>query len=414
MSKPASHLPREPEASRAADAGASPAVHASAADAGADVRAESGASPGADAATGAGLKAAAASAVERGGEPEMPPSAAVSPPEAPRPHDWLPWLCGLGFLLLLLAIGYVWQFPRVVVAPVGPGANQALAQRVDALSARVTQLAERPMSSGSGTDLGPLTSRVEALEQRRAPDLAGLTARVEALEKRQSPDLAPLAARVDALEKRQMPDLAPLAARVEALSSRVEALSGRTENADTEIGRRIAAVESGMSALRQALAHAEASTQQAARLARIDLATAALAAGRPLGQLPDAPASVARFANTAAPTEAVLRHDFEAVEAKALAAARPAETGQPFLSRVLARAEDLVTVRQGDHVLVGDPAAGVLARARSALVRGDLQAAVDATAALVGPAATAMAPWLAEARAVLEARAGLADMAAHA
>jgi hypothetical protein len=65
-------------------------------------------------------------------------------------------------------------------------------------------------------------------------------------------------------------------------------------------------------------------------------------------------------------------------------------------------------------VLLGDPAAGVLARARTALDAGDLAAAVAAVSSLSGPPATAMAVWLADARALLQARAGLADMAAHA
>ena len=86
---------------------------------------------------------------------------------------------------------------------------------------------------------------------------------------------------------------------------------------------------------------------------------------------------------------------------------------EPLLARIWARAQDLVTVRQGDRVLLGDPAAGVLGRARTALDAGDLAGAVAAVATLTGPAAQAMAGWLADARSLLDARAALADRAAH-
>ena len=86
---------------------------------------------------------------------------------------------------------------------------------------------------------------------------------------------------------------------------------------------------------------------------------------------------------------------------------------KPFLGRVLARAEDLVTVRQGDRVVVGDPAAGVLARARRALDAGDLAGAVAAVSSLSGPPAAAMAAGSPTPRHCWPARAGLADMAAH-
>ena len=77
------------------------------------------------------------------------------------------------------------------------------------------------------------------------------------------------------------------------------------------------------------------------------------------------------------------------------------------MTRLWTQAQELVTVRQGDHVLVGDPAAGLLERARSALDAGDLDAAVADIGNLQGAAAQAMAGWLAQARALLAARAAL-------
>src|SRR6185312_15332413 len=92
---------------------------------------------------------------------------------------------------------------------------------------------------------------------------------------------------------------------------------------------------------------------------------------------------------------------------EALASAHPVTEGRPLLTRLWAQAQDLVTVRQGDHVLLGDPAAGVLERARAALDAGDLEAAVAAVGTLQAASAQAMAGWLAQAKGLLAARAAL-------
>ncbi|HEY3846484.1 MAG TPA: mitofilin family membrane protein [Acetobacteraceae bacterium] len=323
-----------------------------------------------------------------------PPAAAPEPPVAdppPQPplmrpaRDALPWLFGLGFLVLAGAIGFVWwSFQQTQSLP--PADLQTLTDRV-------ARLEQRP-PAGS-VDLGPLTARVAALEQRTAPDLAPLEARIAALEKK-------------------VADNSPFAARLDALSGRVDALSGRDQTAAGDLSRRLDADETRLSSLERATGQVTAAAQQAARLARIQLAEAALAAGQPLGDLPNAPPAVTRFATANPPTEASLRLAFPTAQRAALAASRPDTRGDTFLARVLAHAEDLVTVRQGDRVLLGDPAAGVLARAQTALDAGDLSGAVAAVSSLSGPPATAMAAWLADAKALLLARAGLAHMAAHA
>jgi hypothetical protein len=97
-----------------------------------------------------------------------------------------------------------------------------------------------------------------------------------------------------------------------------------------------------------------------------------------------------------------------------MAASQPVVSDKPFLDRAWARAQDLVTLRQGDHVILGDPAAGVLARARASLDAGDLAGAVAALGALGGAPAAAMSGWKAQAQGLLDARQALADMAARA
>jgi hypothetical protein len=121
---------------------------------------------------------------------------------------------------------------------------------------------------------------------------------------------------------------------------------------------------------------------------------------------------VARFAATSPPAEASLRLAFPAAEHAALAAGRTDTDAGPLVVRLLAQTG--VVVRQGDRVVVGDAAAGVLARAQTALDAGDVAGAVAAVSSLSGPPAAAMASWLADAQALLAARAALADMSAHA
>jgi hypothetical protein len=307
-------------------------------------------------------------------EPTTPPTEPAAGPQEPPPaaeptRRWhlLPWLTGGGFVVVAGALIWLWQHPSV--PPLSAEQTDALARQLGALESRVSRLEQRPPPQVP--DLGPLTARVSGLERRPPPEAATAP----------PPDLAPLERRVAALEQRQPPNLAPLEARIAAVQ--------------TELSQRI---DAGLTHL--------------GRMTVVQAAGLALAAGQKLGDLPGAPQALARFADTPPPTEAALRLAFPAAAREALAAVHPATEGKPLLTRLWARAQDLVTVRQGDTVLVGDPAAGVLEHARTALDAGDLAAAVTAVATLQGTAAQVMAPWLAQARALLAARAALAAWAA--
>lgn len=345
-------------------------------------------------------------------EPPVPPLAepheealpAALPPKREMPI--LAWLCGAGFLVLAAALVWLWQHQ--------PGPADA---QIDALAARLARIERQPAGLA---DLAPLAARVAALEQRTAaqPDLAPLAARVTALEQRPAPgvapppDLAPLTARITALEQRQGADLRPIETRIAALEAK--------QPADTQLIARLDALSARLDADETRLAAIERSAAQilpvadrADRIARIQAAWMALDAGQKLGVLPGAPAALARFASAAPPTEAALRLAFPAAAQAALAAAHPLSQGRPLLQRLWAEAQDLVTVRQGDRVLLGDPAAGILQQARAALDAGDLAGAVALVGGLSGEPAKAMEGWLGEARALLDARAALAAWAAH-
>jgi hypothetical protein len=152
--------------------------------------------------------------------------------------------------------------------------------------------------------------------------------------------------------------------------------------------------------------------QKAQLATRLQGAAASLAAGQKVGDIPGAPPALARFANEAPPTEASLRGSFDQYAAAAEKASQPAiMDNQDFGSRLWTRAQQAVTIRQGDRVLVGDPVAGVISHAREQLDNGDLAGAVSALKGLAGPAAEAMKPWVDKAQSLLDARAAIASMA---
>jgi hypothetical protein len=314
--------------------------------------------------------------------PELPPPEPVSePPVAapPPPLHLLPWLSGIGFVVLAVGLLWVWQHPRT---PLANSQAEALSRQLDELQSRLASVERRPTPAPQPSpDLSSVEARLKALEQRPGDPSA-------------PPDLTPITSRITALEQRRPPDLAPL-------QSQIAALASRDQTAQGDFARRLDAEEARLTALEKA----------AGRAAQIQAARIALDSGQPLGTLQGAPPALARFGVAKPPTEAQLVLAFPPAAAAALAASRPATDGLPLLDRIWLRAQDLVTVRQGDRVIVGDAAAGVLARARGSLDAGDLAGAVTAVAGLTGPAAQPMADWLAQARALLDARAALAAWA---
>lgn len=324
-------------------------------------------------------------------------------------RDPLPLLYLLGFVVLGGTLAYLYSHPATP-----PEAQQAavrvdgLQGQVQALQANVSKLeAGGTNGSGPSANLAPLEARIAALEGRAAPNLQPLEARIATLEAKPPPppfDPAPLTSRLDALAAKQTADLATLGAKqaadLAALGATAAALDGR-----------IAAVDAQA---KQTAGQIGAVSDRAGRVTRMQAALTALATGQPLGDIPGAPPSVTRFATAAPPTEAALRRSFDAAADAAQQAGQPAiMENRSFADRLVARAQQAVTVRQGDRVLVGDPLAGRLIRARAALDAGDLAAAVNALDGLAGPAQAAMADWTGQARTLLDARAALASMAAR-
>jgi hypothetical protein len=336
--------------------------------------------------------------------PEQHDQAPTEPPPSRQAmRRILPLAVAGGFIVLAFAIFWFWPVPVPPPPPAERAAGRQvdeLARQVEYLEARITRLEQRPQPQAP--DLTPLTTRLSALEQRAAAPASPAAAPVPA----QAPDLKPLEDRIAALEARQPGD--------NQLAKRIDVLNASQRAAQADAAKRLEADEARLAAIEKSGGQISTLAEQMQRIARVQAAMLALDAGQKLGDIPGAPPALARFANANPPTEAALRLAFPQAARDALAAARPATEGKPLMARLWAEAQDLVTIRQGDRVLLGDPTAGVLEHARAALDAGDLAGAVAAVASLTGPAAQAMAGWLADARALLDARAALAAWAAHA
>jgi hypothetical protein len=323
----------------------------------------------------------------------------ASEPGSTKRRDVVPALYLLGFVVLAAAIIWLWQNPPIVTPPPPSPDVELLRQQMDALQLRLARLEQRPTPIVSAPpDLAPLAARVAALEARKPAAPV---------------DLGPIESAIAELEKRPAGDPA-LAARMDALAGRQDNLTGRVDAAGATLAHRQDAIDARIAPLEKDSGQITALADRAARIARIQAAQTALESGLKLGELTGAPAALARYAANPPPTEASLRLSFPAAAGTALDASRPTVSDKPFLARAWARAQDLITLREGDHVIFGDPAAGIIARARASLDAGDLAGAVAALGALVGAPAAAVAGWKAQAQSLLDARKALADMAAHA
>ena len=137
----------------------------------------------------------------------------------------------------------------------------------------------------------------------------------------------------------------------------------------------------------------------------------ALDSGLPVGTIPGAPPALAAFATTPPPTMAQLILAYPAAADAANTASAEKAAKSNFWHRVLARLSGLVTISNGDHVLLGAPAAAITAQAGEQLDAGDLAGAVTTLTANLSPTTlTALGPWLTQAKSLLAARAAIAQM----
>ena len=274
-------------------------------------------------------------------------------------------------------------------------------------------LPEQPIAVPAASPITPVvdTSRIDAMEVR----VAALAQRLDALE--HTVPMTALAPAAAPISMAAPPPPAEDTARLQALESRLAALENRPAPAMPDVEGQISTASAALNAR---IAEMDASikrdvaeaTERAAFANRLRAALFALDAGKPLGTIADAPPALARFADTAAPTEPALRLSFASYADAARAASQPGSEIADPVDRAWERVKNLVTVREGDHVIVGSKTSALIEEARGKLDAGDLAGAVAALSGLDATAKAAMAPWTAQAQSLLDARAALLAMAA--
>ena len=340
-----------------------------------------------------------------------------------RKTDGLPLLYALGAIVLLAAGWYVYTHPP------GGAQGEDFAAKFDALNTRTAALEQR-----SSVDLAPVQKQVAAVEARltsleQKPVTAPTDAAVATSSDTPSGDVA---SRLSALDRRVAAAEQGVAQVDTKIDGKVRPLDARVAAADAKLGQVGATVDA---AIASKLAAAEAATtarvnqigsqlgaqvdakvgaltDTSRKFAQAQAAMAAMEGGQKLGIIAGAPPALTRYADTAPPTDFALKQAFSAAAAAATRASVPDAGGErPFLDRLWSRAQQSISLREGDRVLVGDPVTGTLAQARRALDGNDLGAALAALQGLSGPPRAAMNDWIGQAQGVLDARAALAQMA---
>jgi hypothetical protein len=147
-------------------------------------------------------------------------------------------------------------------------------------------------------------------------------------------------------------------------------------------------------------------------LNRLESARIALESGQPLGDIPNAPPALAKFATTAPPTQAQLQLAYPAAAAAANNASVDKQDKGSVWSQALARVENLVTISNGTHVIIGAPAAAITTQAGEKLNAGDLAGAVSTLTNGLSPTTlAALGDWLPQAQSLLAARAAIVTLA---
>jgi hypothetical protein len=322
----------------------------------------------------------------------------------------------LGVVLVGVAVARLYFRPQPApVAAVAPTPD--LTPQVAALQTDIAAVKQQVVAADS---LAHRTADQIAALSASAPPTAAPPVAVNDMDPDLRKQIAALAARLDrASQTAQQANAGPSASEVATLASRLDAIAqrqaqdGQSSRQDSEaLQKQVADLvrrTNTLSTSGEALPKLAARTDRLAALMR---AQEDLRLGQPIGTLPGAPTSLSRFANAAPPTEASLRLSYVDAARKAGAVARPAPAAAGFWDRIWFRVSDLVVIRRGDQVIVGDPAAGVLAHAGRQVDAGDIAGALATLKVLPAATAAAMAGWEAQAQSLVDARAALVQMAA--
>jgi hypothetical protein len=237
--------------------------------------------------------------------------------------------------------------------------------------------------------LAKIDNDLEGLKQEFAAEAQRLEAAL--IEERQRN--ADQAAEISALRAELS---AALAARDQAVEEERAALRAEMEkisNEDVKISTQHMKASFALAALTRAVDQGDPYTEELAAISQFD---------------PAAAATLTAQAETGVATEAALRERFPAAARAALAAAGQEQAGGG-VSGLVARAASVISVRPASPQ-AGDTPGAVLSRAEHALGQGETAFALLQLEDLPMSAQTAMADWIADARARAEAEAALAAL----
>jgi hypothetical protein len=308
------------------------------------------------------------------------------PPAPPKKRGIAgPALIILGFLILAGGEGYLYQLYHTMPQPADNSAQIA------DLQAQITALQQAPKTAAASP--APASEPAPAPtspppDENLATQLASLSALVNALQTQANADHTAL----NTLQASNA-DLPKFQAAVTALQAQATA------------------DHAALTTLQTSTADLTTLTTKISTLSRLAAARMALDAGQPLGNIPNAPPALAQFATTPPPTQAALVLAFPAAAQAAASASIAGNATGSYWSRVLARLENIITISNGSHVIIGAPAAAILAQAQQLLNAGDLAGAVTTLDQLSPATQQAMGAWLTQARALLAARAAIGTLA---
>ncbi len=341
----------------------------------------------------------------------------------------------IGALVVLLG-GYLLMFTDILPSPGRDAADNALAetQRLeDEIATLQQQLAAVPT-----TDLTPLADRVAALEQATAgiaalqqqvADLANTMADNQAEQLAIANDLAELNRETTAAAAAggDPQAAAELANEINALSARLTALEGAGPSQQVlTLQQGLQELQTQVAALTettQTLAAGAADQNRAADAARVlayNNLRAIAADGQPfaaelavlaeLGVSTDALAGLQADAATGVPGKAVLAAAFPDVADAILQATNEPGAEAGFWARLVANAQNIVTVRPNVPI-EGDTPTAIVSRMQAALDAGNLAAALTERATLSQAGIDASADWAVDVQRRIDLDTALAGLA---
>ena len=275
-----------------------------------------------------------------------------------------------------------------------------LADRVGQLETSLKAISQSASEGGSVASAAAIAQQIAEAEQRLDSKIAEALAKAEAgnasaLQQMQS-EIAELKAKIGALAEAELGtgEGSVAGGDLAALTERLAKLEAALPELVAAVGKENAGAKSAAAAIAFANLRAAVSDGRP-YAAELDTITALAPSVGDLGVLP-------AYAEKGIPTVPELARSFALAKEGALVATAPASTGS-IVDTLMASAQSLVTIKRIDEPTTGEGPGAALARAKAALDKGDLAAAVKEVETLDGAPREAFSAWLGQAHARLSA-----------